>query len=306
MRGQEHEAEQEAEESEPDAAKYTPTERPPQPVRRRRTVARLRTTARTRQTNGSPSEAPAQRRPHPPSRPFVAQSRTSDPFGISIPEDHTELPRPSFDDDESMEEADQENDETMSPVKAKTPKIATPRRPQGAAVPLGELTLEDPSSTSESDMEAEYPPSPRKSLSKSPAKRRPNLFDAGRAESSRDAVLAAPNITPPNFVEKPLAEDSPFMITSQPTPSPKKSRFQMQTPPKKQQPPRSLFDRPPFSNGSSVFKSRSPRSADKKREERQRRAELDARLWQACGGDIARWNRGDFDGQPFTMKAARW
>lgn len=306
MRGQEHQGEAQEEGSEPEAVEDTPTERPQQPVRRRRTVARLRSTARTRQVAGSPSEAPAQRRPPPPSRPFVAQSRTSDPFGISIPEDPTDIPRPSFDDDESMEEADQENDEMLSPVKAKTPKIATPRRPQGAAVPLGELTLEDPSSTSESDMEAEYPPSPRKSPSKSPAKRRPNLFDAGRAESSRDAVLAAPNITPPNFSDKPLAEDSPVMITSQPTPSPRKARFQMQTPPKKQAPPRSLFDRASFTNGNSVAKSRSPKSADKRREERQRRIELDARLWQACGGDIVRWNRGDFDGQPFSMKAARW
>ena len=306
MRGQEPEEEAQDDESEADAVEDTPTERPQQPVRRRRTVARLRTTARTRQTGGSPSDAPAHRRPPPISRPFVAQSRTSDPFGISIPEGRADPFRPSFDDDDSMEEADQENDETFSPVKAKTPKIATPRRPQGAAVPLGELTLEDPTSSSESDMEAEYPPSPRKSPSKSQVKRRPNLFDAGRAESSRDAMLAARNFTPRNFVEKPLAEDSPFMITSQPTPSPKKARFHMQTPPKKQPPPRSLFDHAPFSDGGSVFKARSPKSADKRREERQRRAELDAKLWQACGGDVARWNRGDFDGQPFTMKAARW
>lgn len=316
MRGQEHMEEARQDESEEEMPEDTPTERPQQPVRRRRTVARLRATARTRHTDGSPSEAPAHRRPPPLSRPVITQSRISDPFGISIPEDPVAIPRPSFDDDDSIEEADQENDETLSPVKAKTPKIATPRRPQGAAVPLGELTLEDAaSSSSDSDMEAEYPPSPRKSPSKSPAKRRPNLFDAGRAESSRDAALAGgPTITPPNFVDKPLAEDSPFMTISpsQPTPSPKKARphgrlHMQETPPKRTQ--RSLFDRAPFTaegGSGGMLKARSPSSADKRRQEKRRRAELDVRLWQLCGGDIVRWNRGDFDGRPFKMKAARW
>ncbi|RMY83812.1 hypothetical protein D0862_11589 [Hortaea werneckii] len=35
---------------------------------------------------------------------------------------------------------------------------------------------------------------------------------------------------------------------------------------------------------------------------------LDARLWESCGGDVRRWNKGDFDARPpfFRVRAARW
>ncbi|KAI6800469.1 hypothetical protein KC361_g2388 [Hortaea werneckii] len=37
-------------------------------------------------------------------------------------------------------------------------------------------------------------------------------------------------------------------------------------------------------------------------------AGLEARLWESCGGDIRRWNKGDFDARPpfFRVRAARW
>ncbi|KAI7289121.1 hypothetical protein KC343_g5354 [Hortaea werneckii] len=37
-------------------------------------------------------------------------------------------------------------------------------------------------------------------------------------------------------------------------------------------------------------------------------ARLEARLWESCGGDVRRWNKGDFDARPpfFRVRAARW
>lgn len=36
--------------------------------------------------------------------------------------------------------------------------------------------------------------------------------------------------------------------------------------------------------------------------------DLEARLWESCGGDVRRWNKGDFDARPpfFRVRAARW
>ena len=74
------------------------------------------------------------------------------------------------DEDENMTDADQENESHRSPYKSSPPPLPTPRRPHGAAVPLGELIMEDDSDSNSEEMEPEYPPSPRKSPSKSPAK----------------------------------------------------------------------------------------------------------------------------------------
>ena len=204
----------------------------PAPVRRRRGVARLRSAAASRRSEGSPTGAVGMRRQlhlqpvagPSSSRPFVTQASSSnsnsDPFGISIPEDpplRTPQLDPSSDDDdhddhdhddESTNSADQENDSILSPTKHRqTPRKfpGTPRRPQGAPpVPLGELTLEDGSSSEvEAEVEAEaevqntspsspslseeeYPPSPRKlkSPSKSPAKRNFPLPNNSSASSS--------------------------------------------------------------------------------------------------------------------------
>lgn len=335
----------------------------PAPVRRRRGVARLRSAAASRRSDGSPSGAVGTRRqqlqqqhqPGPSSRPFITQSSSSsDPFGISIREDPplgTPQLDPSSDSDdddenESVASANQENDSALSPTKTRrgeTPSklTGTPRRPQGAPpVPLGELTLsDDPSdiepsdhSPSSSDMEAEYPPSPRKSPSKSPAKNRPqqqhqpNPFHA-KPQTSRRAALFGPNsrnFTPPNLLSQPLASDSPYVggtggsttledITmAEPSPSPRKARTGGRlfgTPAKKGGEVRNLFGRPTassaFASGSAtptdrVLKPRSPPSSAERRRSR------DKRLWELCGGDVRRWNRGDFGGESFSMKAARW
>ena len=285
---------------------------PAAPARRRRLDATARQRGTTsRRSAGSPSSAPATRRQQPEtSQPFVVQNGSDDPFGEPA------LRRPQRErakslSDSSMADANQENDEMQSPVKVRTPKAATPRRPQGAPVPLGELEMDEPSSESESDMEAEYPPSPQKSPHKSPQKlRHKQLEIPQRAESSRDALRRAPNITPPsNFFNQPLAAASPFAPSVNPTPSPRKTRLQRPgTPPKLKTQPGGLFGfkTPRADSGTGIFKPRSPSSSEKNREEKQRRAALDAKLWKLCGGDVKRWNRCDFDGDPFKKRAPRW
>lgn len=53
--------------------------------------------------------------------------------------------------------------------------------------------------------------------------------------------------------------------------------------------------------GGSSRSSQSPPSSAEKRRQR------DKELWDLCGGDVRRWNRGDFGkGEGFAMKAARW
>lgn len=283
---------------------------PAAPARKQRPTARQKGTTASRRSDGSPSGTPVRRRHQAaPSQPFVVQTRNDDVFGTSRqpPQDQTNLVE---DDDSSIMDANQENDESRSPTKAKSPRAATPRRPLGAAMPLGELIMEEASSDSSDDeVEAEYPPSPRKSPSKNPAKRRPqetnNTKNSERPESSRTAAQRAPNITPPNnLIFKPLAENSPFAISADQTPSPRKSRFRPQTPSSGRT---ALF--PSLTtpqNYGGIFKTKSPSSSEKKKQEAKRRTELDAKLWKLCGNDIKRWNAGDFDGEPFKVKAKRW
>ncbi len=282
---------------------------PEAPARTRR--APTRCTAGPRRSDGSPTGGVVRRRRlPPPSNPFVAQPRTDDVFGSSsrpLPE----TTRIHEDDDSSMMDEDQENDEARSPVKASTPRVATPRRPQGAPVPLGELTLDDTSpDISDDGGEAEYPPSPRKS----PVKRRPqqsnSADNSNRAESSRTATARDRNLTPPvNLQLKPLAENSPFVDSSfmEPSrsPSPRKLKHNLFTPGAPRMPLFGALSTPKHDDGG-IFKARSPSSSEKKRDEAQRKAELEAKLWEMCGRDVGRWNRGDFDGEPFAMKARRW
>lgn len=286
------------------------------PARRRRTIAKVRG---MRRTDGSPSAPARSREQTRQGQPFVLHRGGDDVFGISTPPQVTR--HAHSDTIENMEEGAQENGASHSPKQNSPPQrrsAMTPRRPHGVAVALGELIMEqeEENDTSE-EMEAEYPPSPRKSASRSPTKSRrmPNLdssLDNGRPESSRDAAARAPNITPPNFTNKPLAEDSPLMdVTFESTLSPKKS------------PRRGLFGTPPVRPSKSPFgdlgkvtpekrfdggiaKRRSPSSSERRRDEQQRRVALEEKLWGLCGGDIRRWNRGDFAGEPFGKKAARW
>lgn len=316
--------------------------RPPAPVRRRRGVARLRSAAASRRSEGSPGAVNLRRQQHPPgpsSRPFVTQGSSSgDPFGISIREDPplgTPQIDPSSDDEddnESTTSADQENDSALSPAKPRQPPSTskpslTPRRPHGAPpVPLGELTLSDPSpsDTDPSDMEPEYPPSPRKSPSKSPAKQRPQpsnpFINNNKPEGSRAAAAlfgpSARTFTPPNALSQPLASDSPYTnaglgddtTMAEPSPSPRKARTGglFQTPAKKGAEVRNLFGRPAGLTAAAAGSSRVRKSASPPTEAERRRLR-DRRLWELCGGDIRRWNRGEFGGEEgFVMKAGRW
>jgi ubiquitin-conjugating enzyme E2 S len=368
-RGQEdeHESAHEQSSSEEDEALEDSMCRPaipapvPAPMRRRRGVARLRSAAASRRSESSPSGAIGTRRhqlqqhaqPGPSSsRPFITQgsnSNGSDPFGISIREDPP-ISTPQIDsssDNESEASADQENDVALSPFKPREthsrPLAGTPRRPHGAPpVPLGELSLEDasppaspaPSEPADDDdassLEEEYPPSPRKSPTKSPAKKipQPNLFFGGKPQ--RTAALFGPgarNFTPPNSFAAPLASDSPYTgqtpvidddtTMTNPTPSPRKARpagvglFGTPAAKRGNDPAaRNLFGRPAagpslFSmskvNGKGVHKAPSPPSSAEKRKQR------DKKLWELCGGDVKKWNRGEFGSEEgFEMKAARW
>ena len=284
---------------------------PDPPMKRRRITARERGTIASRRSEGSPSGGVGRRRQQPaPSQPFVVQTGNDDVFGSLRP------PQPQItlvedEDDSSMIDVNQENDESKSPTKASTPKIATPRRPQGIAIPLGELTMDEELSESneDDDMEPEYPPSPRKS----PAKQKLPQMNGVFAESSRDATRRAPNITPPsNFFANPLAENSPFVtahvVSAEPfSASPRKARARPQTP-SSSRPPLfpSIFTPRNNAANTGVFKPKSPSASEKKRAAAKRKFEMDAKLWELCGRDIQRWNRGDFDTQPFEMKAKRW
>ena len=280
-------------------------------ARRRRITQRQRGAVPARRADdGSPSGVTARwRQQADTSNPFVLNAGGVDPFGISMPPDAPQQATRTAWDDDSFTDMNQENDEMRSPKKGKTPKLPTPRRPQGAPVPLGELTMDDALDTS-SEMEAEYPPSPRKSPAKSPVKRQPQIDEDSifnRPESSRVAVMRAPNITPPNLSGKPLAEDSPFSISVQRSPSPRKARRGPQSPGKGGVVSSGgLFGVSTPAKGNGVLKKKSPTSSEKRREEKHRRANLDANLWKLCGEDIGRWNRGDFDGEPFKKKAGRW
>ncbi|KAH9838947.1 Ubiquitin-conjugating enzyme E2 S-C [Teratosphaeria destructans] len=272
------------------------------PATRSRRTARQRGAVATRRSEASPSGDQAKRRQYPaPTQPFVVQSGDDDVFGGAVAPPRRRQRTKSVSEDSSTMDANQENDEARSPVKVRTPKVLTPRRPPGAPVPLGELSLEDASSDSDSEM-AEYPPSPRKSPSKSPQKQRLAEQDLERPESSRDAQRRAPNITPPsNLVTKPLAHDSPFGMSPSPR---KKKETRPVTPGKKK--PGGVFGTPMPVGDGGIFKPRSPSSSEKKRIEERRKQALGAKLWRLCDGDVERWNRGDFGGEGFGVKAARW
>lgn len=294
---------------------------PTGPTRRRVPTARQRMAAASRTSEASPSGAMGRRRQQQQqqqpgsSDASIQQSGDEDVFGnpsyrLTAPRDEASARSMDIFEDDSMTDIDQENDESKSPEKTGTPKATRPRRPPGASVPLGELTLEDGDSTEdESDMEQEYPPSPRKSPSKSAIKRRQQHPSPDRAESSRDAARRNPNLTPPNNLTKPLAEDSPFSQAAEhPSASPQKTRVQRpQTPGSTRSTTKvGLFGFNTPRNGGGILKARSPSSSEKKLHAAQHRTDLDARLWKLCGEDIRRWNRGDFDGEPFTKKGGRW
>lgn len=315
-RGQETSVEEHEEDEEGEEQEVPPI--PEAPVRRRRTIAKVRGRMTGRRSESSPSGMPARRRLPTPHEPFASHSRGDDVFGEVVTPPQPFQAMPSMDeDDDSMGEADQENDLVRSPEKPTSPTAArTPRRPQGAPVPLGELIMDqDDYDTSEDiDTAAEYPPSPRKSPTKTPANREQrragNLrSDLERPESSHQAAMRAPNLTPPNHNIRPLAEDSMFMdVTMEPSPSPRKLRRELFATPAKRN-GKSLFSgitTPEPKPGRGILRPRQPLSAERQRAELDRRAKLEEKLWALCGGDIRKWNRGEFDGAPFAKKAGRW
>lgn len=316
------------------------------PARRRRTIAKVRG---TRRADTSPGNAPVRRSRQPPtaapvmapppSQPFVRQVGDDDVFGTSraLP-----IPRPTHDSDSDdadseMLDADQENDTARSPTKPTTVVATrTPRRPRGAPVPLGELTMpeQDDGDTSsdemdgEDAMEPEYPPSPRKSPSKSPSKSQSRPAPRYRAESSRDAAAALPPatsgtpsmVTPPNLNQQPLSTTPTMSPPKRPHDRGGRDIFEIskRLEPQQQQHPDSSFMEtensffhpqtfgtpPPPARG--ILKTRSPNAAQIRAQEVQKRRELNSKLWEACGKDIRRWNRGDFGAQFLEKKAARW
>lgn len=274
-----------------------------------------------RRSEESPSGDPPQRR-QPQNHPFVFASGNDDVFGINTPQSPGVMAQLDEDDD-GISEGEQENDLSKPPVKATTPApTMTPRRPHGVPVPLGELILDQGDQDTSEEMEPEYPPSPSKSspLKRSPKRRQMRNHDSDvnmeRPESSRDAATRGGfNTTPPNITDQPLFDESQLMdITFERSMSPRKTRRGLFGTPPKRPGKGGLFgdfgdvisSTPEVRLGRGILKPRSPSSAERRREEEQKSAALDAKLWDLCGGDIQRWNRGDFDGEPFKKKASRW
>ncbi|KAI5369939.1 Putative ubiquitin-conjugating enzyme E2, ubiquitin-conjugating enzyme/RWD [Septoria linicola] len=302
--------------------------RPEPPARRRRTIARVRG---MRRNDGSPGDAPARRAQRPvatasvaasTSQPFVFQARNDDVFGTSTPlgrstADRAESTQLEDDEDEEMTEADQENSGNSPDAQKASSASRTPRRPHGMPIPLGELILpeQDDGDTSVDDtdveMEAEYPPSPRKSPTKSPTKiPDPNL---DRRQSNRQA----PMITPPNISTGPRAGQSSmhtpimsarkvdrgrrvaFKLSRRLTPEPPDSSllesFYRPTPPQRTK-----------GKSHGALQPRSPGATRTQLQAAQQRALLEVKLWDAACGDIRRYNRGDFGDGVLERLAARW
>ncbi|KAK0928585.1 hypothetical protein LTR29_017335, partial [Friedmanniomyces endolithicus] len=281
-----------------------------------------------RRSEGSPTGVPARRRLGRASQqPVVLQSRSDDVFGDDILRQSTA----TIPEDGSIQDVDQRSAETHAKAASYAPKATTSRRPPTSPPDLlGEEDEEVDSSDAE-NMDLEYPPSPRKSPRKSPTKthHHPDTLShqhQHQPESSRDALRRARalNTTPPgNLTDQPLAEGSPFTAVTTDEPgtasSPRKTRTQQRVmTPTTTSKPRTksggLFTTSPPSASGAVVKSRSPKASSssssekmaKRRDSSQKRVELSARLWEACGRDIGRWNRGGFEGEPFGMKAGRW
>ncbi|KAI7716440.1 hypothetical protein KC353_g5381 [Hortaea werneckii] len=67
---------------------------------------------------------------------------------------------------------------------------------------------------------------------------------------------------------------------------------------------------PPVQNRVPVEEEETRMGVDEREGEGEGEGEagLEARLWASCGGDVRRWNKGDFDARPpfFRVRAARW
>ncbi|KAK0289347.1 hypothetical protein LTR35_002544 [Friedmanniomyces endolithicus] len=286
-----------------------------------------------RRSEGSPTGVPARRRLGRASQQrFVLQSRSDDVFGDDILRQSTT----TIPEDGSMQDADQGSAETNAKAASHAQKATTSRRPPTSPPDFSGEEEEEVDSSDAENMDLEYPPSPRKSPRKSPTKthHHPDTLShqhQQQPESSRDALgrARALNTTPPsNLIDQPLAEDSPFTTATgtatatdrEPqTSSPRKARTQQRaitltTTSKPRTKCGGLLGTSPPSASGAVMKSRSPKTSSssssdkmmKKRDASQRKAEMGAKLWEACGRDIGRWNRGDFEGEPFGMKAGRW
>lgn len=285
------------------------------------------------------SPSPRKDHVHQP-RPFITQTPQDDIFGIRIPAPHTEPDSDLETDPDLQIHTDQENDITLSPMASKPPNLTTGPSPlrTGPPVPLGELHISDSrpcdNDDSFSSLESEYPPSPKKS----PVKQRRNLLpsedlensfdvdssfensftaprpDYGRAESSRNAALRRQLFTPVTRDEggetaTPLAGAGIFSAPktnklfggSKPIlGTPAQARKRLATP-----------ETDPFNEPRAGNRVGKPALAPKmlglrgKSVEQRRREELERKLWRLCGGNVERWNRGDFGGH-FALKAARW
>ncbi|KAK0254696.1 hypothetical protein LTR91_015052 [Friedmanniomyces endolithicus] len=283
-----------------------------------------------RRSEGSPTGVPARRRLGRASQqPVVLQSRSDDVFGDDILRQSTT----TIPEDGSIQDANSNGVELSAKPASHAPKATASRRPPISPRDFSREEEDEVDSSEAENMDLEYPPSPRKSPRKSPTETHHHHPDTlshqhqQQPESSRDALRRARalNTTPPsNLIDQPLAEDSPFTTATasdyEPqTSSPRKTRTQQRaiTPTTTSKPrtkPGVLFSTSPPSASGAVTKSRSPKTSSSssseknvmKREGSQRRVEMDAKLWEACGRDIGRWNRGEFEGEPFGMKAGRW
>lgn len=295
--------------------------------RRKAVTARQRgTTTRKAQISPSGSGAAGRR-----GQPFVLRTASDeeDPFAAPAPPQstrHGARTISSVSSTTTPNAADQEN-----AALGQQPSLSTPLND----IQMSDLPSSSNPSPSTSDLEPEYPPSPAKSPRKQSPRKTRQGPQTSRDPPRRDAAPAT--VTPPsNLFPQPLALDSPFgPPTAEPSPSPRKTRRNRPiTPPARTTrsakagekrggrggggggnlfTPVRNFDSNAHKGG--ITKHRSPSSSsDLKAAETQpreasakdKKAQLEAQLWELCGRDIGRWNRGDFGQGVYEGRAARW
>ncbi|KAK4999090.1 hypothetical protein LTR66_001807 [Elasticomyces elasticus] len=299
-------------------------ERPRRDARRRRTRHE-----RVESTKAESSSLPA--RPatstRDKSRPFVQQSGQDDVFGVNKVPLPSRVAKPSSnpvlqqtapddaDPDEEMGEADQENDPSISPIRPPPPMFQSPRR-RGPAIPLGELHL----SSDDEAVEEEYPPSPKKSPRKRTLRSSINNQESTGDEMNvpvkvstlegvkdRDPSAHADNVRA--RIVTPTGRPAPPIESSHPRSPEKRSRYQAQassTSAQDQDVLRDTFENAGIGKNKGKGSARTPSPPLARKTKEQLAAEkLEAKLWQLCGQDVARWNAGDFDGF-FPAKGGWW
>ncbi|KAK5010570.1 hypothetical protein LTR28_009078 [Elasticomyces elasticus] len=176
----------------------------------------------------------------------------------------------------------------------------SPRR-RGPAIPLGELHL----SSDDEAVEEEYPPSPKKSPRKRTLRSSINNQESTGDEMNvpvkvstlegvkdRDPSAHADNVRA--RIVTPTGRPAPPIESSHPRSPEKRSRYQAQassTSAQDQDVLRDTFENAGIGKNKGKGSARTPSPPLARKTKEQLAAEkLEAKLWQLCGQDVARWN----------------